>query len=256
MLKGCQIFLAHVTTKETEDKSSEKRLEDVSTVRYFPEIFPEDLPGIILLGHVIDSKGIHVDPTKIESIKDWVSPKSPMEIRQFLGLASAPILALPEGSEDFVVYCDASHKNIKNEDVRGMLVENSKDPEKFRTEKLEPHANGTLCFNAGFGYQNVPKRSGHEAWNPCLNYCFGISTPSFRIEFLKDTSKALGDNLDMSNRISSQTAGQRRFPRITIAIALATKAHHFEALLRSKVDRSPVCWAEVGEVQLTGPELV
>ncbi|GJR62700.1 putative reverse transcriptase domain-containing protein [Tanacetum coccineum] len=39
------------------------------------------------LGHVIDSEGIHVDPAKIESIKDWTSPKSPTEIRQFLGLA-------------------------------------------------------------------------------------------------------------------------------------------------------------------------
>ncbi|GJV25916.1 putative reverse transcriptase domain-containing protein [Tanacetum coccineum] len=68
------------------------------------------------LGHVIDSKGIHVDPAKIESIKDWASPKTPMEIRQFLGLAgyyrSAPILALAKGSEDFVVYCDASHKGL------------------------------------------------------------------------------------------------------------------------------------------------
>nr|GEU72116.1 putative reverse transcriptase domain-containing protein [Tanacetum cinerariifolium] len=38
------------------------------------------------LGHVIDSRGIHVDPAKIESIKDWASPKTPMKIRQFLGL--------------------------------------------------------------------------------------------------------------------------------------------------------------------------
>ncbi|GJS24589.1 putative reverse transcriptase domain-containing protein [Tanacetum coccineum] len=38
-------------------------------------------------------------------------------------------------------------ENIKNEDVGGMLVENSKDPEKFRMEKLEPRADGTLCFN-------------------------------------------------------------------------------------------------------------
>ncbi|GKD86819.1 putative reverse transcriptase domain-containing protein [Tanacetum coccineum] len=109
------------------------------------------------LGHVIDSRGIHVDPAKIESIKDWASPKTPIEISQFLGLTSyyrrfiegflkipksmmkltqkgikidwgekeentfqlikqklcsAPILALPEGSEDFVVYCDASHKGL------------------------------------------------------------------------------------------------------------------------------------------------
>nr|GFB16207.1 putative reverse transcriptase domain-containing protein [Tanacetum cinerariifolium] len=42
------------------------------------------------LGHVIDSRGIYVDPTKIESVKDWASPKTPTEfrteIRQFLGL--------------------------------------------------------------------------------------------------------------------------------------------------------------------------
>nr|GFB97325.1 putative reverse transcriptase domain-containing protein [Tanacetum cinerariifolium] len=37
--------------------------------------------------HVIDKQGIHMDPIKIESVKDWASPKSPMEIRQFLGLA-------------------------------------------------------------------------------------------------------------------------------------------------------------------------
>ncbi|GKA91787.1 putative reverse transcriptase domain-containing protein [Tanacetum coccineum] len=102
-------------------------------------------------------EGIHVDPAKIESIRDWASPKTLTEIHQFLGLAgyyrrfieafskiakpmtkltqksmkfdwgekeeaafqtlkrklcSAPILALPEGSENFVVYCDASHKGL------------------------------------------------------------------------------------------------------------------------------------------------
>ncbi|GJU96753.1 putative reverse transcriptase domain-containing protein [Tanacetum coccineum] len=45
------------------------------------------LSKVQFLGHVIDSEGIHVDPAKIESIKDWESPKTPTEIRQFLGLA-------------------------------------------------------------------------------------------------------------------------------------------------------------------------
>ncbi|GJX71595.1 putative reverse transcriptase domain-containing protein [Tanacetum coccineum] len=115
------------------------------------------LSKIQFLGHVIDSEGIHVDPAKIKSIKDWESPKTPTEISQFLGLAgyyrrfikgfskiarpmtkltqksvkfdlgekaeaafqllkqklcSVPILALPEGSENFMVYCDASHKGL------------------------------------------------------------------------------------------------------------------------------------------------
>ncbi|GKG33967.1 hypothetical protein Tco_0434126, partial [Tanacetum coccineum] len=46
LLKGCLIFLAHVTTKKVKDKSEEKRLEDVPIVRDFPEVFPEDLPGL------------------------------------------------------------------------------------------------------------------------------------------------------------------------------------------------------------------
>nr|GEX42038.1 putative reverse transcriptase domain-containing protein [Tanacetum cinerariifolium] len=46
LLKGCPIFLAHVTTKGAEDKSKERRLEDVPIVQDFLEVFPEDLPGI------------------------------------------------------------------------------------------------------------------------------------------------------------------------------------------------------------------
>ncbi|GJT13595.1 putative reverse transcriptase domain-containing protein [Tanacetum coccineum] len=46
LLKGCQVFLAHITTKKAEDKSEEKRLEDVPIVRDFPKVFPEDLSGI------------------------------------------------------------------------------------------------------------------------------------------------------------------------------------------------------------------
>nr|GFD23421.1 putative reverse transcriptase domain-containing protein [Tanacetum cinerariifolium] len=46
MQKGCQVFLAHVTTKEAEEKSEKKRLENVSIVRDFPEVFLEDLPGL------------------------------------------------------------------------------------------------------------------------------------------------------------------------------------------------------------------
>ncbi|GJT62872.1 putative reverse transcriptase domain-containing protein [Tanacetum coccineum] len=175
MPKRMSVFLAHVTTNEVEDKSEKKRLEDVPIqehkehIKLILELLKKEelyakfskcefwIPKVQFLGHVIDSKGIHVDPAKIESIKDWASPKSPTEIRQFLGLAgyyrrfiegfskiakpmtkltqkkvkfewgdkqeaafqllkqklcSAPILALPEGSEDFIAYCDASKKGL------------------------------------------------------------------------------------------------------------------------------------------------
>ncbi|GJZ77400.1 putative reverse transcriptase domain-containing protein [Tanacetum coccineum] len=78
------------------------------------------LSKVLFLGHVIDSEGIHVDPAKIESIKDWASPKTPTEIQneeaafQMLKhkLCSARILVVPEGGENFVVYCDDSHKGL------------------------------------------------------------------------------------------------------------------------------------------------
>ncbi|GKD66991.1 putative reverse transcriptase domain-containing protein [Tanacetum coccineum] len=83
------------------------------------------LSKVQFLGHVIDSDGIHVDPAKIESLKDWASPKTPTEIHQFLEkteaafqllkqkMCSAPILALPEGSENFVV----NEKNYTTHDL-------------------------------------------------------------------------------------------------------------------------------------------
>ena len=43
--------------------------------------------SVQFLGHVIDNTGLHVDPAKIEAIKDWPTPTTPTEIRQFLGLA-------------------------------------------------------------------------------------------------------------------------------------------------------------------------
>ncbi|GKA68138.1 putative reverse transcriptase domain-containing protein [Tanacetum coccineum] len=66
------------------------------------------LESVQFLGHVIDNKGVHVDPEKIEAIRNWSAPTTPMEQK----LCSAPILSLPKGSEYFVVYCDASVKGF------------------------------------------------------------------------------------------------------------------------------------------------
>ncbi|GJW19849.1 putative reverse transcriptase domain-containing protein [Tanacetum coccineum] len=111
------------------------------------------LREVQFLGHVINGNGIHVDPSKIEAVKNWKAPRTPIEVCSFLGLAgyyrrfienfskiaksltiltqkcktfdwgrekenafqtlkdklcNAPVLALPDRPEDFVVYCDAS----------------------------------------------------------------------------------------------------------------------------------------------------
>ncbi|GJS85021.1 putative reverse transcriptase domain-containing protein [Tanacetum coccineum] len=77
------------------------------------------LKEVQFLGHVVNRDGIHVDPSKVESVKNWKIPESSTKIRSFLGLTdeafsilkeklcNALVLALPDGPDDFVVYCDA-----------------------------------------------------------------------------------------------------------------------------------------------------
>ncbi|GJR62655.1 putative reverse transcriptase domain-containing protein [Tanacetum coccineum] len=187
------------------------------------------IPKVQFLGHVIDSQDSSKDFRRLPKF-EWGDKQETSSQLLMQKLCSAPILALPEGSKDFIVYCDALIKglgavlmqrekcrwlellndydceiryhpgkanvvanalsrkerepplrvqalvmtiglnlpkqildaqtearkpeNIKNEDVGGMLVENSKDSEKLRKKKLEPHADGTLCFN-------------DRSWLPC-----------------------------------------------------------------------------------------
>ncbi|GKB66715.1 putative reverse transcriptase domain-containing protein [Tanacetum coccineum] len=324
MLKGCPVFLANVTTKETKYKSEKKRLEDVPIVQEFPDVFPEDLSGLpptrqlefqidLIPGDAPVARAPYrLAPSEMKELteqpkelsdKGFIRPNfSPwgalilfvkkkdgsfrmcIDYRELNKLTvknrypllriddlfdqlqgssvyskidlCAPILALPEGSKDFIIYCDASIKglgavlmkrdmviayasrqlkihennytthdleleavvfalkiwsyhpgkanvvadalsrkerepllrdralvmgtigldlpkqilnaqtearkpeNLKNKDVGGMLVENSKDPEKLRTEKLEPHADGTLYLNSRSSdkmYQDMKK---------------------------------------------------------------------------------------------------
>ncbi|GJZ44660.1 putative reverse transcriptase domain-containing protein [Tanacetum coccineum] len=104
VVTGCQVILAHVTTKETEDKSEEKRLEDVPIVRDFPKVFPEDLPGLSSTRQV--EFQIDLIPG-VEPVARAPYRLAPSKMKEF-----APIFALPQGAENFIVYCNASHKGL------------------------------------------------------------------------------------------------------------------------------------------------
>nr|GEZ07244.1 putative reverse transcriptase domain-containing protein [Tanacetum cinerariifolium] len=188
-------------------------------------------------------------------------------------LCSAPILALPEGSEDFIVYCDASIKgkanvvadalsrnerinplcfralvmtigldlpkqyleaqteamkpeNLKSEDVGGMLIENSKDPEKPRKEKLEPRADETLCLNNRIDRLTksahfLPMKKTDPMDKLAKLYLKEVVTrhgipvliiydrdPRFTSNFWKAFQKAMGTRLDMSMAYHPETDGQ------------------------------------------------
>ncbi|KAD3337704.1 hypothetical protein E3N88_33224 [Mikania micrantha] len=96
------------------------------------------------LGHIVKEKGIHVDPAKTEAIKNWEAPKTPTEYDwtnkqeaafQLLKqkLCSAPILSLPEGTEDFVMYCDASAQGL------GCVLMQRDKVIAYASRQLRPH---------------------------------------------------------------------------------------------------------------------
>ncbi|KAH0642735.1 hypothetical protein KY289_033709 [Solanum tuberosum] len=85
------------------------------------------LQSVSFLGHVVSSEGIRVDSQKIEAVKQWPRPFSPTDIRSFLGLTdeceksfselkarltTSPVLTLPDGSDDYVIYCDVSRVGL------------------------------------------------------------------------------------------------------------------------------------------------
>ncbi|GJR71721.1 putative reverse transcriptase domain-containing protein [Tanacetum coccineum] len=72
------------------------------------------LSKVQFLGHVIDSEGIHVDPTKIESIKDWASPKTPTKIHQCLDASHKGLGAILMQREKVIAYASRQLKIHEN----------------------------------------------------------------------------------------------------------------------------------------------
>ncbi|GJU99662.1 putative reverse transcriptase domain-containing protein [Tanacetum coccineum] len=115
--------------EEAEDKSEGKRLEDVPIIRDFSEVFPEDLPRLpptrqveFQIDLVPGAAPITRTPYRLalSEMREFFAQLQELYDKGFIRPSSspcrapvfAPILALPEGSENFVVYCDASHKGL------------------------------------------------------------------------------------------------------------------------------------------------
>ncbi|GKF09441.1 putative reverse transcriptase domain-containing protein [Tanacetum coccineum] len=81
--------------------------------------------------------------------------------------------------------------------------------------------------------------------------------PRFALNFWRSFQKALGTRLDMSTTYHPETDGQseRTIQTLEDIYHASIKAAPFEAFYGRKC-RSPVCWAEVGDARLTGPELI
>nr|GEZ44503.1 hypothetical protein [Tanacetum cinerariifolium] len=109
------------------------------------------LSEVQFLGHVIDSEGIHVDPVKIEAIKDWESPKTSTEIRQFLVYCDASHKGLGtflKQKEKVIAYASRQLKKILNAQSKARKEENFLNEDlQGMINKLEPRADRTLCLN-------------------------------------------------------------------------------------------------------------
>ncbi|GJV07827.1 putative reverse transcriptase domain-containing protein [Tanacetum coccineum] len=230
-------------------------------------------------------------------------------------LCSAPILALPQGAENFIIYYDVSHKglgavlmqndkNLKNEDVGGMI---RKDIPK---EKLEPCADGTLCLNGRSWlpcYGDLRTMIMHEpVFDTILAYvlvCAKVKAEHQRPSGLlvqPEIPQWKWDNITMDfvTKLPKSSQGYDTIWVITVwqARGELSKTLEVYASVLVWIDfkmigldichwlsfsiynnsyqasikdapfriftrrigkcRSPVCWAEVGQVQLTGPEMV
>ncbi|GJV67240.1 hypothetical protein Tco_1482749 [Tanacetum coccineum] len=326
MLKGCHIFLAHVTTKETEDKLEKKRLEDVPIVQNFPEdllglpptrqvkfqidLILEELltieqkkpafqlikqklynaPILALpngskknflvilemlrsidhksLQHILDQKELNMrqrhwlellsnyhykiryHPGKANVVADALSRKELNKTLQVRVLVMTIGLNLPIQILEAQIEA-RKPENLKNEDVGGMI---RKD---ILKEKLEPRTDGTLCLN-GRRHEEAILVAQYEAVCSYVQQMFDMCLRS-RLNTIGHTGLLVQTREtswkwdDITNRF------YHKLPKSSqVYHGSNQRLHYLEALYgcESVGVRSPVCWDEVREVQITGLEIV
>ncbi|GKE18588.1 putative reverse transcriptase domain-containing protein [Tanacetum coccineum] len=119
----------------------------------------EHLRDVQFLGHVINGNGIYVDPSKIEAVKNWKSPRTLTEKCKTFDwgdehelafqtlkdkLCNAPVLALLDGPEDFMVYCDVSGIGLGCVLMQREAVDEFAGLQKGLDEMIEQRSDGDL----------------------------------------------------------------------------------------------------------------
>ncbi|GJR84334.1 putative reverse transcriptase domain-containing protein [Tanacetum coccineum] len=140
------------------------------------------------LRHVIDNQ-------KIKAVKNWASPIKPIEVQQFLGLAGyyrrfieAPILALSEGNNDFIVYCDASLQGL------GAVLMQREKVIAYASRQLKPHKENYTTHDLNLGAVVFALK----IWR---HYMYGIKYYDCEIRYYPGKANIVADALSRKERI-------------------------------------------------------
>ncbi|GKA78552.1 putative reverse transcriptase domain-containing protein, partial [Tanacetum coccineum] len=221
------------------------------------------LREVQFLGHEINGDGIHVDPSKIEAVKNWKALRTPFEVRSFLGLAgyyrrfienfskidkSLTILnqkSLPDGPEDFMVYYDASGIGLGC-----MLMQRDLFSDYDCEIRYHPGKANVVVDALSRKERVKPKRNGldeliEQRSNGTLYYLDKIRVP------LKGDVRTLIIDKAYKSRYSIHPGADKMHYDL--------KDRYWWPGMKKDIVvycRSPIIWAEVREGQLIGHELV
>nr|GEZ20410.1 hypothetical protein [Tanacetum cinerariifolium] len=189
------------------------------------------LQEVHFLGHVVNSKGIHVDPNKIKAVKNWKSSKTPTEIHSFLGLAGY--------YRRFIASFSKIAKPLT------MLTQKNK------------------MFEWGDEQENVFQTLKNMLCNALILKALGtrldLST-AYHPETDGQSERTI-QTLDYMLRACAMDFGGNWDTHLPLVEFSYNNSYHssikcapFEALYGRRC-RTPIAWTEVGEGKLLGPEI-
>ena len=156
---------------------------------------------VLYLGHVVSENGVHTDPEKTEKVNNWPQPKTPTEVRSFLGLASyyrryiegfssiaKPLTALTEKDRNFnwTPECEEAFRLLKHKLVTAPILAYPQISEPFILDTdASNYAIGAVLSQNQDGDERVIAYASRTLSKPEQNYCVTRRELLAIVNFLK-----------------------------------------------------------------------
>ncbi|GJX76032.1 putative reverse transcriptase domain-containing protein [Tanacetum coccineum] len=280
--KGCHIFLAQISAKKEEDKSEGKKLKDVPIVQDFPDVFPEDLPGLPLVRPVEFQIDLIPGDVPVARAPYRLAPFEMKELREKVIAYASRQLKVHEknytthdlelGSMVFALkiwrhYLYGTRCTVFTDHKSLQHILDQKELNMRQHRWLELLIVTTIVDIRYQSRENDPLDKLERLYLNRIVSRHGIPASiiydrdgRFTSNLWKNISEKLWVKLvsyEMHYSILNQQPKRENYPNSQghDTYHASIKAAPYEALYGPKC-RSPMCWAEVGEAQLTGPELI